>query len=62
VQYGPHKPKVVLRPDRSWVAECPRCRSDKTSAPPIGIGSAVRVRASAERLAENHRAAGSNDG
>ncbi len=51
-----HHPKIAQRPDRRWVVECPECRSDPTSAVPIGIGMPLRDRETAERLRENHTA------
>ena len=49
-----HHPKVSQRPDRTWVVECPECRSDLASALPIGIGMPLQDRETAERLRDNH--------
>ena len=51
-----HFPKIVQRPDRTWVVECTRCRNDPASALPIGIGMPLRDRETAERLRDNHAA------
>jgi len=49
-----HHPTIAQRPDRTWVVECPQCRSDRSSSLPIGIGMALPDRDTAERLRENH--------
>jgi hypothetical protein len=51
----PHQPCIIERPDQTWVIECRQCREDKVSSVPIGIGMPLSDRATAERLAENHR-------
>ena len=51
-----HFPKIVQRPDRTWVVECPQCRNDPISTVPIGIGMPLQDRDTAERLRENHAA------
>ncbi len=51
-----HHPTINQAPDKTWVVECAQCRSDLTSAVPIGIGMPLRDKETAERLRDNHRA------
>ena len=58
-----HHPKIAQCPDRSWVVECPQCRSDLTSAVPIGIGMPLRDRGTCgAALRESRHTAGAAGG
>jgi hypothetical protein len=56
---NPHHP-TISRHDRSWVVDCPECRSaaqarhDGYGELPIGIGMPLESQLTAERMRDNH--------